>query len=209
MGKTHKKNSIAHFLFFCSGNYAYLARKVELDPLQIETVPGSLPYEVASYLVHLSNPEPTDVFLDPMCGAGTVLYARAQHPLRSLTGFDINSEAIKIARRNLKSLPVKINQTDSRLMRSVPDESFSKIIVNPPWDEKIIEGTDLLYSDMMEGFLRVLAPGGTVVLLTSKKEPMEKALRGALTVYPETSYGVADTIFINGIKAFVYRVFKA
>jgi hypothetical protein len=44
---------------------------------KIANLPASLRPTIARAMVHLSQPAPDDIFLDPMCGAGTLLIERA------------------------------------------------------------------------------------------------------------------------------------
>jgi tRNA G10 N-methylase Trm11 len=197
-GKTMQKSKkSAHFLFFCSQNDSFLGRKVEVSKPAIHTMKSGLPFEVASFLVFLSKPHPEDRLLDPMCGAGTILLARAREPFMSITGFDIDEQIIKTAKENLKDIrDKKIKYADSRFLDEIPDESFNKIIVNPPWDKNIIEGVDILYEQILHNYQRVIQKNGVLVFLTSKPDAFMKAIETS-----EFTITKMHNIFIKGIKA--------
>lgn len=70
-------------------------RKVEL--------PASLRPSVAAAMVLLTEPGPDDIFLDPMCGSGTILYERMQAgPYGRVLGGDIDPERVDAARKNVR-----------------------------------------------------------------------------------------------------------
>ena len=66
---------------------------------KLETRPGSLDPTVAYALVTLANPQPSDVFLDAMCGAGTIAIEAATQTGSVVCG-DIDSAAAKMTRTN-------------------------------------------------------------------------------------------------------------
>jgi len=79
-------------------------------------LPASLRPSAAFALALLSDPDPTDKFLDPMCGAGTILIERAfagRYGL--LIGGDIDPIAVAAAKRNVgtKYKPIAIGQWDA------------------------------------------------------------------------------------------------
>src|SRR5262245_58920255 len=80
---------------------------------KLEHLPASLRPSAAAALVWLTRPAPDDVFLDPMCGAGTILIERA-HAGRYelLLGGDVREQALDVARGNVGSRykPIELRQ---------------------------------------------------------------------------------------------------
>lgn len=103
-------------------------RKVEL--------PAALRPSVAAAMVFLTNPEPDDVFLDPMAGSGTILYERTHAgKFAQLLGGDIDQERVDAARKNVRGTRKKpgpndrlpdIRQWDARQL-PLEDASVDKV----------------------------------------------------------------------------------
>ena len=67
--------------------------------------PASLRPTVAAALVWLSRPQPDDVFVDPMCGAGTILAERAlMGRYKRILGGDLDGNAVATGRANVGPL---------------------------------------------------------------------------------------------------------
>jgi tRNA (guanine6-N2)-methyltransferase len=72
-------------------------------------------------MVLLSEPQKDDVFLDPMCGARTILIERALWGrYKLLLGGDIRSLAVEIALSNIgnKHKPIEIHQWNATELAS-------------------------------------------------------------------------------------------
>ena len=143
---------------------------------------------VAAAMVLLSRPEPGDVFLDPMCGTGTLLLERAvvgRYEL--LLGGDSDEGAVRatLANFGLRHQPRRVERWDARRL-PLEDGSVTKIVCNLPWGRQIGEKTAMpaLYRGFLAEAARVLAPAGRLVLLTSEWDALrtELARRSELTV---------------------------
>ena len=83
------------------GDDGYISVKLSSNdmaqrPYKRAHIPASLKPTIAYSMVRLSRPHPDDVFLDPMCGAGTILLERAfVGRYRYLIGGDISTEALR------------------------------------------------------------------------------------------------------------------
>ena len=134
--------------------------------------PGSLRPSVAAALALVSNPSPNDVFLDPLCGTGTVLIERA-HCGRygMLLGGDSDRDTLEAARENIgpRYKPIEIKLWDATAL-PLEDSSVDKIVSNLPWGMKHGSHSDnrRLYPKLIAEFRRVLKPGGTMVLLSAE-----------------------------------------
>jgi tRNA (guanine6-N2)-methyltransferase len=170
--------------------------------------PASLRSASAAALAWLASPRDDDVFLDPFCGAGTILIERAHlGRYRELIGSDRDAAAIAAARINVGSRykPIRLENWDAAKM-PLEDGSVSTIVTNLPWG--ITYGTHgenrKLYPRWFEEFARVLRSGGTMVILTAEWRLMrELQMRGKIV--PGKVYRVS----MLGTPASIYLIRKA
>lgn len=153
------------------------------------SVEASLRPVVARAMVVLSEPRDDDVFLDPMCGAGTILIERGDHGrYQQLLGGDVDPQAVAATRTNLgpRYKPIEIRQWDATAL-PLPDQAVTRVVCNLPFGHKI--GSAKILPGLYRGFLaetvRVLRPGGIAVLLTGERGVLERALKACPTLRPE------------------------
>lgn len=135
---------------------------------------------VARSMVILSDPSDDDVFLDPMCGAGTILIERGEHGRYGhLLGGDIREEAVSATRLNVgpKYKPIGICRWDATRL-PVADGVVSRIVCNLPFGKKIGSQSENvgLYSRFLDEGARVLKPSGKMVLLTSESDLLRRCV---------------------------------
>jgi tRNA (guanine6-N2)-methyltransferase len=140
--------------------------------------PGSLRPSVAAALALLSNPAPDDVFLDPLCGTGTVLIERAHFGRYAmLLGGDSDRDTLEATRENIgpRYKPIEIKQWDATAL-PLDNSSVDKIVSNLPWGMKHGSHGEnrKLYPRLIGEFRRVLKPGGTMVLLSAETRLMSE-----------------------------------
>jgi 23S rRNA G2445 N2-methylase RlmL len=169
-------------------------RKVEL--------PASLRPSVAAAMVLLTEPQPGDVFLDPMAGSGTILYERMQAgPFARLLGGDIDPERVEAARKNVRSSRKKsgasapqpdIRQWDARQL-PLDDASVDKVATNLPFGKQLrgAQTPAKLYPPILVELQRVVRPGGRIVLLTSEYDLIKEEVRKLPRLTITTGYSVA------------------
>lgn len=136
--------------------------------------PGALRPPLAHALVFLSRPSADDVFLDPFCGSGTIPAERAEYPARRVIASDMSVEAVAAARQNL---PQSVEVAFADATRLPYDKgSITTVVTNPPWGKQVGRDTDLqaLYARFLKECRRVLAPRGTLVLLTDQLGVVEE-----------------------------------
>jgi len=166
---------------------------------------ASLNPTVAHAMCRLTGPVADGVFVDPMCGAGTILIERARlggDPL--LAGGDRYEEPLRRAARNLQAREVAASllQWDARDL-PLADGSVDSIACNLPWGRRIGSHTVNihLYPGFMRGAARVLRPEGLAVLLTQEKRLLtrliEKSRRLELTgCHPLSLGGLLPSIYV-------------
>ncbi|MBM3213428.1 methyltransferase [Candidatus Poribacteria bacterium] len=145
-------------------------------------VEASLRPVVARCMVHLSEPSPDDVFLDPMCGAGTILIERGDDArYRLLIGGDHAASAVAATRANVgpRFQPIGLHQWDAGAL-PLGSGSVSALVTNLPFGIKVgsEESNAALYPAFLREAARVLAPEGRMILLTSRSRLLERALEG-------------------------------
>lgn len=92
---------------------------------------------VASAMVLLAG-EPSGVLLDPCCGAGTIL-GEALAASWEVQGFDIDPEAVQIARRNAPGAEVRVG--DARSL-ALAGERVGACVSNLPFGQRYaVQGT--------------------------------------------------------------------
>jgi SAM-dependent methyltransferase len=144
-------------------------------------LPASLRPTIARAMALVSRMGDSDVVLDPMCGAGTILIERAlAGRYGKLIGGDINPDAVAAARANLgrKHKPWELYAWDATRL-PLSDASVDRIITNPPWGRQVgsrDENVPLYYGFLGEA-VRVLKPGGLAVVLTSEWNLLRETLR--------------------------------
>lgn len=145
-----------------------------------EQLPASLRPSAAAALVWLSRPRPTDVFLDPMCGAGTILIERGEAGrYKHLYGGDIRPEAVAATLANVgpRYKPIDITEWDARAL-PFDDASVTNVVVNLPFGRQIgsLEDNRELYPAFLREMSRVVRPAGRLVALTGDTRNFEYAL---------------------------------
>lgn len=150
---------------------------------KIEHLPASLRPSVAAALVWLTQPRENDVFLDPMCGAATILIERAYAGrYRMLLGGDNNPEALELALANIgpRYKPIELRKWDARHL-PLDAGSVTACAVNLPFGTQIgtAEQNRSLYPAVITELARVMRPAARLVLLSGDATTLADALRRA------------------------------
>ena len=148
-----------------------------------EHLPASLRPTVAAAMGWLARPTASDIVLDPLCGAGTILIERALlAPFERAMGGDIHASAVEIAQRNARAAHIRADwQTWDARSLPLESESVTRIITNLPFGKQIgsHEQNISLYKALAQEFGRVLAKDGLLVTLTSEDRMWETNLQTA------------------------------
>ncbi|MEM7111051.1 MAG: methyltransferase domain-containing protein [Chloroflexota bacterium] len=167
-------------------------RRVEL--------PAALRPSVAAAMVFLTNPDPSDVFLDPMCGSGTILMARRSgNGYQRILGGDIVPERMEAAKQNL------LGKGKTRLPRSISvrlwdakklpldSGSIDKVATNLPFGKQIGSKTAVkrLYPAVFKELERVVRPNGRLAILSSEYDLVKQAVRQCPNLEIERGYSIA------------------
>ena len=172
---------------------------------KIEHLPASLRPSAAAALVWLTQPADDDVFLDPMCGAGTLLIERALAGRYALLlGGDANEAAVAVALGNIgpRYKPIEVRRWDARQL-PIDAGAVSAAAVNLPFGRQIgtPESNRALYPAFLREAARVLRPGARLAALTGDARTFVEALRrtSGLTrraMYPVRVLGQPANVYV-------------
>jgi len=172
---------------------------------KLEHMPASLRPTAAAALAWLTQPADDDVFLDPMCGAGTILIERANMGrYKLLLGGDRREEALAMARANVgpRYKPIELRQWDARDL-PIDAGSASAVAVNLPFGKQIgtPEENRALYPAFLREIARVLRPGGRLVALTADGRSLVESLRrtnylARRQTYPVQVLGQSASVYV-------------
>lgn len=137
-------------------------------------LPASLRPSIAAAMVYLSEPRAEDLFLDPFCGAGTILVERAVAArYRLIIGSDTSTGALEAAAANIgeRHQPLELHPWDATKI-PLEDGAVSAIATNPPFGHQLGSHAEneRLYPRFLAEAHRLIKPGGRLVLLTAERD---------------------------------------
>ena len=169
---------------------------------------GELRPEIAYFICCFSDVKSDDTILEPFCGYGSIPTQLAKKfRFRKLYISDIESERVELtkARKQISQVPeglIECQVADAMSLNNIEDKSISLVITDPPWGyyEDISDINDF-YSRMFKSFDRLLAPDGRMVILSARKEELEKT---ALA----NGFKIKNNLhtLVNGKKAGLYLI---
>jgi 23S rRNA G2445 N2-methylase RlmL len=172
------------------------------------SLPAALKPTIAAAMVQLTQPQPEDVFLDPMCGSGTILIERAlAGRYRQLLGGDRDPEAVAATTENIgpRYKPIEIQQWDAAAL-PLEDGSVSALATNLPFGKQIGSPEEIrtLYPAVLRDWVRVVRPGGRLALLTSERA----LLRAAIRRQAGLSMGTEMPVLVRGVPSAIFTVLR-
>lgn len=169
---------------------------------------GELRPEIAYLICCFADIQPQDTILEPFCGYGSIPVQLAKKfRFQKLYVSDLDKEraAQTAARKQLSSAPeglIECCTADAAKLSHIADKSISLVITDPPWGyfEELpdIEG---FYKKMFTSFDRVLTDGGRMVILSARKEELERTAAAE-------GFKIKNSLhtLVNGKKAGVYLI---
>lgn len=147
---------------------------------RVQNMDGALNAAVAHAMVMLTRPKPDDVFLNLMCGSGTLLIERlAFGDARRVIGCDISVDAREAATKNLGAAGVKpvveLKEWDARDLH-LPDDRVDAVVADLPFGFAIgthDENVDV-YPAVLAEAGRVAKPGARFVAITHEIKLLEQ-----------------------------------
>jgi len=168
---------------------------------------GALNATVAYAMALLTNPTPTDIFLNPACGSGTLLIERlSSAPVKLAIGCDIQSDAIQCANKNVHassySRPIRVYPWDARFL-PFPNHSIDALVSDLPFGHLVGSHAEnkILYPRLLNEAARVAKQNARFVLITHEVRMMDALLKNSAKwmvdhVLPITLNGLHPRIYV-------------
>jgi 23S rRNA G2445 N2-methylase RlmL len=164
---------------------------------RVQNYGGALNATVAHAMALLTNPQPTDMFLNLLCGSGTLLIERcAAGPVQRAVGCDTSSQALAAAQANIEASGyrnrVELSAWDARAL-PLPDASVDALVADLPFGN--LTGSHkrnlMLYPAVLAEAARVAKPGARFVLITHEVRLMDRLLA------PQTAWTCERSIMVG------------
>ena len=148
---------------------------------KVAHLPASLRPSVAAAMAWLTEPRPDDVFVDAMCGAGTILIERAMAGRHAqLLGGDLDSAALAAAAENLgrRHKPRQLFRWDAGLL-PLRARSIGKAASNLPFGKQVGDpaAARRLHGAFIHELDRVLGDDGRAALLVGDTSDLDRLVR--------------------------------
>lgn len=161
------------------GDDAYISIRLSTSDFALRTrkqvsLSDSIKPTLAYSMVRLSKPKPDDVFLDPMCGAGTILLERANSGrYKYLIGGDMSKNALDATLHNFgrQHQPCQFFLWDVQSLPLQPN-SIDKIVCNVPIDLQ----QDRMINGCLDQLNYLINPSGNIVMYTTQGEQLKKII---------------------------------
>ncbi len=152
---------------------------------RIHNMKGALNATLAAAMIDMSQPQPSDRFLNMMCGSGTLLVERVlQGPAAVIVGVDTNVEALRGALKNMS-----VERSDQHILLLNTDatrtpfleETFDVICADLPWGQLVgsHEQNVSLYPQFFDEVTRIATASARLVVLTHEVTLFERVLLGS------------------------------
>ncbi|RAV14188.1 methyltransferase [Paenibacillus contaminans] len=162
---------------------------------------ASLLPTVAHAMVWLSTPVEEDVFIDPCCGSGTILWERLSYPFTYIGGGDIEHQALNVAKENLKDTLAEVTHWDARQL-AFADASIDKVVTNLPFGRQISYGkeTNEINRAILIEITRVMKIQGKAIILTENWDEILQVAASLhlrlINAFPLSLKGLHPTIYV-------------
>jgi len=162
-----------HFQVLLTEEFSFCGISLNSSPVHVRerliTVPGSIKSSIANMLVYLSGLKESEIFLDPMCGAGTIAISAKKITSKVFAG-DKDPEVLVVARKNCPDINFKI--WDARKV-DIKTGEINKVVCNLPFDKQVpLE--DGFFELFIEEMRRISKKGARWVFLTKQQDEFEK-----------------------------------
>jgi len=146
-------------------------------------LPGALNATVASVMAGLTEPRPDDVYLNLLCGSGTLLIERAGlGPAGRLLGCNVDPGALACAGENVAAagLDVELQPWDATAV-PLPDAMASAVVADLPFGQLVgsHRANERLYPAVLAEAARLAKPSARFVAITQQVNLFERCLHDA------------------------------
>jgi len=145
---------------------------------------GMLPPKVAQIMINLAGLKDMEaVIVDPFCGSGTILTEAILMGYKNLFGSDVVLKAVENTRKNIswtkelysiKDFKLKLQVKNAVYLSKFIKSGYADAVITEPYlgpqrgrieFNAIIRELEKLYSEAIREFVKVLKPGGRVVMI--------------------------------------------
>lgn len=168
---------------------------------------GELRPEVAYMMAVFAQLSQGQVCADPFAGYGSipVQLIKKFNPSKLYVS-DISSEQVEIIRgkKQMADERIDLRVADAFNLNHIEEHSVDRVITDPPWGfYEDIGDIKAFYNKMFDSLLRILKDDGKIVILTARKEELEKSAW-------EKNLKIEKSLhtLINGKKASLYMLKK-
>ena len=157
------------------------ARPLATRDWRVCNMQGALNASVARAMITMTNPRPTDRFLNIACGSGTIMIERALHmPARAIIGCEIADEALSCARANITTSACQglhLIQADA-ITLPIDAQSIDALCADLPFGQLVgtHEENEWLYPAILHEAARVARVGARFAVITHEVRLMERVL---------------------------------
>lgn len=166
---------------------------------------GELRPEFAYLMCAFAQIEKDAIVAEPFCGYGSIPIQLAKKiQFNKLYVSDIDDEKIAVLKNNkhLQKENIELSKQDAFALNNIEENSISVVITDPPWGYyEDISDIKAFYDKMFVSFRRILKADGKMIILSARKEDIEKAASDNGVTILETVHTL-----VNGKKAALYKM---
>ena len=180
--KVSLKNFDLNIRFDLIGNFGYVGIQLTKDSLykrfkKVFHHNAAIKATLAYGMIRLASIKDGEIFLDPMCGSGTIALEAAslfRNRIKIFAG-DIKEEYVERAKENAKVNDldefIEFKQIDATKLEEY-FKSIDKIVTNPPYGVKVARRKDLrgFYWKFLESVSKVLSKEGRAVIINLRAD---------------------------------------
>ena len=165
---------------------------------------GELRPEIAYLISCFAGIKKDDVILEPFCGYGSIpvqIAKKFEYSKLYVSDIDeLKVQEVAQKKQLLNNSTVEVCCADAFGLEHIKDKSVSLVVTDPPWGYyEEIDNIEDFYIKMFDSFRRVLKEEGRMVILSARKEEIEKAAT-------RMNIQTVDSLhtLVNGKKASLY-----
>ena len=184
-------------------------RPLATRPWRVHDMPGALNATIAAAMIALTQPHPTDRFLNLMCGSGTLLIERLRHsPAQAIIGGELNPTTLTLAQSNIQAAqlnqPVTLLNLDATAT-PFPAASFDVISIDLPWGQLIGSHQEnaQLYPQVLAEATRLARPQARLLIITHQIKQFDQAIANYAN---EWRCHTAQQVYQGGLHPKIYAL---
>lgn len=144
---------------------------------------GALNATIAACMIEMTNPRKSDIFINLMCGTGTLLIERlARMPAQGIVGLDTSAEMLACAQENIQEAHFE-GYIETAQMDATQTDFGAKVadalVADLPWGQKVGSHDEnvALYPKFLDEAARLAKPKARLVVLTHEVKFFENLLK--------------------------------